>query len=396
MWSGCKYRIFLYPPQIRGCNDREGIVIFQGNAYFCDMKKGFTILAAALLAVAALMSVSCKKDNGNQKDSFKPQSLEDYYGTMWVTGGWWGAKSKAIFTFFEGGAREYILLDGETISGQYVMSDLEFVPESSGIRFRPVALELASNNNWDPPAGNLLFGQPNGNFLTIYELDEGGNIKEETAYAVERAKDIDLSSLKFAEEFVPEAIDLGDMYTKDGIRTHVKWAKWNLGAYTESGYGLHYAWGELEQKLVCSSSNYLYNEDVKELPLDRDAAAVRLGNGWRMPTGNEIQALANTKNDHTNFSWTYVTISGVPGWRIKRLTGGEGIKGNSIFLPLAQYIKEYGLYTGSLCGYYWSSTSWNKLSTAYTLCLHSDQESDPTIVGDQRKMGDSIRPVTDE
>ena len=362
------------------------------------MKKVFSILAAALLAVATMMSVSCKKDKVNggneQARTFMPQSLEDYYGTVWsASTSWSGGNVLRVFSFFNDGAREYVLLDGETISAQHVMDNLELVPDVSGIRFKPAATELTTDSNLETHTTSSFLGQPNGDALDIYQCDGEGNKADVPYLTVKLREDLDPSTLKFAEEFVPEAIDLGEMYTQSGVRTHVKWAKWNLGAYTESGYGLHYAWGELEQKLRCTGANYMYNVSVDELPSDRDAAAVRLGNGWRMPNGNEISALANTKNDHTNFSWTYETISGVPGWRIKRLTGGEGIKGNSIFLPLAQYIKEYGLYTGSLCGYYWSSTSWNDLSTAYTLCLHSDPDSDPEIVGDQRKMGDSIRPV---
>ena len=360
------------------------------------MKKVFIIFTAALLVVATLGMVSCKKDGGNKRKAFAPESLEDYYGTVWTARGlWFNGNSMAVFTFFDGGAREYVLLDGETISAQYAMDNLEFVPEVSGIRFKVVGLELAINNSWETSEGLTLFGQPGENGLEIYECDEEGNKKGDPYYTLELRKDLDPSTLRFAEELVPEAIDLGEMYTSSGIRTHVKWAKWNLGARTEGGFGLHYAWGELEQKFCCTSDNYLFNEDVAELPSDRDAAFVRLGNGWRMPTGNEILALANTKNDPTNFSWTYTTFDGVQGWRIKRLTGDEGIKGNSIFLPLAQYINRFGLYTSSQCGYYWASTSWSKLLTAYTLALNSDSNSDPSVVGDQRIIGDSIRPVMD-
>ena len=353
------------------------------------MRNIFTIFAAALLVVATLAMASCKKDSVNggeggneQAGSFNPQSLEDYYGTVW-------ANDYYVLTFFEDGARLYCL-DGEgRIEAQYYMDNLVFMPGK--IRYQYASFEFGTSVYGFDPYYEL--GELDGENLKTFECDLDGNIiKSLETYHLER--DFDLSSLKFAEELVPEAIDLGEMYTTSGVRTHVKWAKWNLGALKESDFGLHYAWGELEQKPTCTSENYLYNVDVDELPSDRDAASVRLGNEWRMPTGEEINALANTSNDQTNFSWTYKTVDGVQGWLIKRKTGGEGIKDNSIFLPLAQYIKSYGLYTGSQCGFYWSSTGWSRLMTAHALCLHTDSESNPAIIyGDQRIMGDSIRPV---
>ncbi len=171
---------------------------------------------------------------------------------------------------------------------------------------------------------------------------------------------------------VPEAVDLG---------LSVKWASFNLGASAPEEYGDYFAWGEtvpnyssvdpltwkegkengyawpsykwcegFENTLTkyCDKSNYGYNSftDTRTvLEKEDDAAAMTLGDNWRIPTNAEWAELMN----FCTSTWT--TRNGVNG-RLVTATNG-----NSIFFPAAGYW--WGDDTsprklGSR-GYYWSS-----------------------------------------
>ena len=103
-----------------------------------------------------------------------------------------------------------------------------------------------------------------------------------------------------------EAIDLG---------LSVKWANCNVGAASEWEVGNYFAWGEVEPKASYNANNYkhrdangnwikyafhddaLVDADVAKadnqaslLPED-DAAAVILGDGWSIPTPEQVQEL---------------------------------------------------------------------------------------------------------
>ena len=108
---------------------------------------------------------------------------------------------------------------------------------------------------------------------------------------------------------VPEPVDLG---------LSVKWASANLGASDQNEAGAFFAWGETKPKAgYYSGKNYRFGEfsnqwskynmgfdiffigkypepDYKEtLDPEDDAAAVLLGDGWRMPTADELWELRN-------------------------------------------------------------------------------------------------------
>lgn len=103
-----------------------------------------------------------------------------------------------------------------------------------------------------------------------------------------------------------EAVDLG---------LSVKWASCNVGAKSEWEIGDYFAWGEVQPKASYLADNYkhrdangnwikyafkadaLVDADVAKadnrdtlLPED-DAATVNLGEGWRMPSPEEVQEL---------------------------------------------------------------------------------------------------------
>lgn len=119
---------------------------------------------------------------------------------------------------------------------------------------------------------------------------------------------------------VPEAVDLG---------LSVKWASANMGASSPLQPGAYIAWGETRPKAgLYTGENYRGFWGVKLEP-EKDAAAVRLGGGWRMPDADELWELKN------KCTWQYVNSKDSCGYIIT--SNVPGYEGRSIFLPTAGY-----------------------------------------------------------
>ena len=164
------------------------------------------------------------------------------------------------------------------------------------------------------------------------------------------------------------AVDLG---------LSVKWANMNLGATRPEEYGDYYAWGETEPyyrsldpivwksgkgsgydwpsyTLSLGSSRTLtkYNFDSSygnngftdgktDLDLIDDAAHVKLGGKWRMPTLEEVNEFGS------NCKWEKTTRNGVEGDLV------TGPNGKSIFLPYAGYWDETSILDVGSLGVFW-------------------------------------------
>ena len=149
-----------------------------------------------------------------------------------------------------------------------------------------------------------------------------------------------------------------------GLTSKVKWAARNIGANSVEEHGDYYAWGETETKSDYSSSTYLYgtrnlgnNCDISGTELD--AAVVKWGGIWRMPTLTEMQELLS------DCTWTWDAINGVNGYIV------EGVNGNRIFLPCTGVMKGTTLgYVNSGGGYQISqgvADSWNVYTLSWYL-----------------------------
>ena len=187
-----------------------------------------------------------------------------------------------------------------------------------------------------------------------------------------------------------EAVDMG---------LSVQWSSMNLGAASPEQDGAYYAWGETEPKASYAWSTYLlydnttsrlvkYNTnsssglvDNKEtLDPEDDAASVKLGNGWRVPTIAEWQEL------RTNSTRMATTQNGTTGWLIT-----STITGNSIFLPASGYRQNNSLDRKNYQGRYWSS---NIRDTSPECAWTEELTSDAMWENmDGRQYGFSIRPV---
>ena len=158
-------------------------------------------------------------------------------------------------------------------------------------------------------------------------------------------------------------------YVYVDMGTGVKWATMNVGANKPEEYGDYFAWGET------------------------DAATQNWGGTWRMPTFEEWDKLARTK-ENSDYNWTWCdgtdvqyNNSNVPGYKIERKSTGA-----TLFLPAAGYINSTLHNVES--GYYWSSSRHPRVdSYVYYLLISRNTVSvrDQGIIDE----GYSVRPVSD-
>ena len=196
---------------------------------------------------------------------------------------------------------------------------------------------------------------------------------------------------------VSQEVDLG---------LSINWAGWNVGATSPEEYGGYYAWGETVEKIdygwdtykwcrgsyytmtkYCTESDYGTIDNRTDLEPADDVACMKWGKGWRMPTKEEFEDLANS------CTWEWITYKGVNGYKVtgKRLSNGNR---NSIFLPAAGYRNGTSLNGAGSYGYYWGSTLHSSGSYgAYVLFFGSDGRS---VYGTDRYNGRSVRSVKEK
>lgn len=122
---------------------------------------------------------------------------------------------------------------------------------------------------------------------------------------------------------------------------------------------------------------------------DAVAEVAKLGDGWRLPTGEELQALVDncTKNMETRKDGTGADITGCC------FTGAtDGYADKSIFLPVAGYDVGDGRKNAGYRGYYWSST---EMFADFVNLLRFDEDFGAEVGFDNRSHGLSVRAVRD-
>ena len=188
-----------------------------------------------------------------------------------------------------------------------------------------------------------------------------------------------------------EYVDIGLFVGGASSGTPLLWAKKNVGAASETDYGLYFAWGDVtgysgevssgttaadghsfswdSYKWGTSSSSltkYTVSDGKSMLEAADDAATAAWGTPWRMPTQAEMQALANTYNENdfgdsntTKWKWEWKSnynSSGHAGYLISyRASTANTTVTSTLFLPAAG--RRYNAsvnYQGS-AGYYWLS-----------------------------------------
>lgn len=153
----------------------------------------------------------------------------------------------------------------------------------------------------------------NTQMTALLQALESGNMsdKEAMAEVAKKIKELELNSGVSTAKETMEYVDLG-------LPSGIKWAKCDLGGTSPEKYGDRYSWGETWTKW---NDKYYYFTDIVEgqytkydsrdkrffLEKEDDAAYLRLGEGWRTPTWNEVQELID------NCTVTASTLNGWPG-----------------------------------------------------------------------------------
>ena len=190
------------------------------------------------------------------------------------------------------------------------------------------------------------------------------------------------------------------------------WADRNIGAKKPEDYGLYFWWGDTTGHRPSADGMfgfnfyydnpviYTYGKSVAELQSacwvasggvlapSHDAAHVKWGGGWRMPTLQELEDFCNNK-----CVWTLTARNGVKGFIVR---GRGDYASNSIFLPCAGYGRGTSLINADSCGYYWSSVPGPppaKYDCACALYFYNSGDHYTTNYGFHRYFGYSIRPV---
>ncbi len=124
------------------------------------------------------------------------------------------------------------------------------------------------------------------------------------------------------------------------------------------------------------------------LDLKDDAAYVNWGDGWRMPTVDELNELRN------NCTWLQTTLNGVAGFKIT--SNIPGYTDRWIFIPFSgMFSKDIFARSGSIFGI-WSSSLYTDIVSRAYVCDYWPYDGvsySPRIIEGSRFTGYTIRPV---
>ena len=197
----------------------------------------------------------------------------------------------------------------------------------------------------------------------------------------------------------------GYEYVDLGLPSGTLWAKCNVGGSSESDYGLYFAWGEVEGykdassgkefsgddykwnegEWQCDGSSYIKytsSDNLTTLLPEDDAASVKMGGSWHMPSKEQFEELINTS--YTTTTWT--TRNGIKGRLITSKTNN-----NTLFLPASGYCVWGSVGNLGSYGCYWSS-SLSEDNPSYAWYLYFDSGNINVYDGD-RCYGHTVRGV---
>ena len=196
-----------------------------------------------------------------------------------------------------------------------------------------------------------------------------------------------------------EVVDLG-------LPSGLLWTTCNLGARSQTEYGLYYSWGETEgyvsyiEKGGFNQTTYKFwggssftnmtkyndTDGLSILEPQDDAATVMLGEGFRMPTMEEFQELL----DNTTNEWvTNYQESNVRG---KLFKGKGDYADRELFFPTRGYISGTTI-TSAGNGYYHSSSL---ITSGINGCRILELTSTTRVNTTFRYFGLPIRAVLDK
>ena len=197
-------------------------------------------------------------------------------------------------------------------------------------------------------------------------------------------------------------VDLGF----DGIMFATK----NLGAKKPEDSGYYFAWGETAPKEDYSWDTYKWTRvindpyrdvsfskyfkksngrfDFEYLQPEDDAATVMLGEGWRMPTSEEVNRLQDSFSRDVLACRVRGTLrNGVYGYEL------IGLNGNSIFIPSTGVMRDKELTFWDYDTKLWCSDVQGMQMRYFEVTV---LEADLSLNGENRCVGLPIRPVKEK
>ena len=156
----------------------------------------------------------------------------------------------------------------------------------------------------------------------------------------------------------------GFEYVDLGLPSGTKWAKCNVGANSETDYGLYFPCGGtvgssyLHYDDDFDSHKIKYDGDEKTiLHLDNDAAHIHMGGKWHMPTKEQFEELLDEKNTVSTWLHGYCN-SGASGRLFKSRINNE-----TLFIPANGYfIRNHILIQkGVVCSLWTSSLDFSSV-----------------------------------
>ena len=194
------------------------------------------------------------------------------------------------------------------------------------------------------------------------------------------------------EDYTKTEKAINTEYVDLGLKSGTLWAKCNIGATSETDYGVFFSWGEtsgISGSLVGKYSNENYSwasyehcdgtyntltkyntstsygenpDNITTLESVDDAATQIMGSDWRMPTKAEFdELLSGTTNE-------WITINGVSGRKFTSKTDTS----KYIFIPAAGYCSDGLVYSVGFNGSVWSSSLSSPSREAWFLYFLSD------------------------
>ena len=192
-------------------------------------------------------------------------------------------------------------------------------------------------------------------------------------------------------------------YVDLGLPSGTKWAKMNVGANSETDYGLYFAWGETkgytasqipsekkfnwdDYKFGSQSPFSKYDNDgLTKLELTDDAARANWGGDWHMPTKTQCEELFNT--DYVTNEWvTNYQGSGISGRLFTSVNNG-----NTLFIPAAGNCGDGRVGDVGVVGGVWASALDSEdVEGAWGFDFNSDGAG---VGSSDRCLGQSVRGV---
>ena len=155
----------------------------------------------------------------------------------------------------------------------------------------------------------------------------------------------------------------GFEYVDLGLPSGTKWARYNVGAYSETDNGLYFPCGGT---VGLDSPYYEGNFDSHKLKhnggekgtlhLDNDAAHIHMGGKWHMPTREQFEELLDNKNTISTWIYDYCR-SGVSG-RLFR----SRVNNKTLFIPANGFISNHQyVQNGQTCSLWTSSLDFSSV-----------------------------------